>query len=81
MSTSSVLNTLNSQLSSVLDVLRSKDVSLELQKGLHNHEKGALPDAELSSLASRTIDLLHSVEQMLEPGYLVLADHYLGTHP
>jgi hypothetical protein len=24
---------------------------------------------------------LHSVEQMLEPGYLVLADHYLGTHP
>ncbi|KAK8157443.1 O-methyltransferase-domain-containing protein [Phyllosticta citrichinensis] len=39
---------------------------------------GALPDPELTKLANKSIDLLHEIEQMLEPGHLVLADHFLG---
>jgi len=74
----SVLTSLNTQLEDVLHTLKSDPVSQELQKGLHDHAKGALPDPELKSLANKSIDLLHQIEQMLEPGYLVLADHFLG---
>lgn len=50
----------------------------DLQRRLHNREKGMLPDSNVAKLANEAIDLLHSVEQMLEPGHLVLADHFLG---
>ncbi|PSN67010.1 S-adenosyl-L-methionine-dependent methyltransferase [Corynespora cassiicola Philippines] len=75
---STALNSLNTQLEDVLRTLKSEPVNSELQKGLHDHSEGALPDPELSKLASRSIDLLHEIEQMLEPGHLVLADHFLG---
>lgn len=47
---------------------------------LHDHREGKLPDAALSELAAQTIDLLHQVEQLLEPSSLVLADHFLGVY-
>jgi hypothetical protein len=50
----------------------------ELQASLHDHREGKLPDAKLGQLAARTIDLLHQVEQLLEPSSVVLADHFLG---
>ncbi|KAI4641281.1 hypothetical protein J4E93_008160 [Alternaria ventricosa] len=74
----STLTSLNTHLEDVLRTLKSQAVSQELQKGLHDHTKGSLPDPELQRLANKSIDLLHEIEQMLEPGYLVLADHFLG---
>ncbi|KAF7128642.1 hypothetical protein CNMCM5793_003493 [Aspergillus hiratsukae] len=50
----------------------------ELLTSLHDHREGKLPDAKLGQLAARTIDLLHQVEQLLEPSSVVLADHFLG---
>ncbi|KAL4783356.1 hypothetical protein BJX76DRAFT_368480 [Aspergillus varians] len=45
---------------------------------LHDHSEGNLVDAHLGEVAAQTIDLLHRVEQLLEPSSLVLADHFLG---
>ena len=67
----------------LIDALRS---SLKVLKGeakgqviaqLHDHDK--LPDKKLANLASEAIDLLHETEQLLEPGSLTLADHFLGS--
>ncbi|OTB04090.1 hypothetical protein M426DRAFT_321185 [Hypoxylon sp. CI-4A] len=52
------------------------DAKQTLQTTLHNTEK--LPDRKLSLLASETLDLLSEVRQLLEPGHLILADHFLG---
>ncbi|KAL6235268.1 hypothetical protein BDW75DRAFT_230451 [Aspergillus navahoensis] len=50
----------------------------ERLKALHDHSEGKLADANLGEVAASTIDLLHQVEQLLEPSTLVLADHFLG---
>jgi hypothetical protein len=55
-------------------------LNAERLAALHDHREGKLPDAVLSELAAQTIDLLHQVEQLLEPSSLVLADHFLGMH-
>ncbi|KAL1604779.1 hypothetical protein SLS60_004319 [Paraconiothyrium brasiliense] len=47
-----------------------------LEDALHSTEK--LPDAAVSQLASKALDLLSEVQLMLEPGQLVLADHFMG---
>lgn len=73
-----ILQSLNSQLSSVRNQLKGK-LHGELQDLLHNHDKGVLPDSRIANLAAQSIDLLHDVEQMLEPGHLILADHFLGS--
>ncbi|KAI1980661.1 hypothetical protein LOZ53_003091 [Ophidiomyces ophidiicola] len=72
-----LLQSLNSHLVSVRDHLRGK-LHDDLVSRLHNHDEGALPDMDLATIAAESIDLLHSIEQMLEPGQLVLADHFLG---
>lgn len=72
-----VLQSLNRQLGSLRDQLKG-ELQEELQAILHNHDKGALPESRIASVAAQSIDLLHEVEQMLEPGHLVLADHFLG---
>lgn len=73
-----ILQSLNGQLGSVRDQLKGR-LHEELQASLHNHDKGALPDSRIASVAARSIDLLHQTEQILEPGHLVLADHFLGS--
>ncbi|OJD30959.1 o-methyltransferase [Diplodia corticola] len=73
-----LLTSLNSDLEGLLQTLKSEEVNLKLHNSLHDHGEGALPDPKLSKLASKSIDLLHEIEQMLEPGHLVLADHFLG---
>ncbi|PGH15387.1 hypothetical protein AJ80_05571 [Polytolypa hystricis UAMH7299] len=72
-----ILQNLNSHLSSVHEQLKGK-LQGELTSRLHNHDQGKLPEKELEKLATESINLLHSIEQMLEPGHLVLADHFLG---
>ncbi|KAF3396055.1 1-aminocyclopropane-1-carboxylate synthase 6 [Penicillium rolfsii] len=73
----STLETLNGHLASVLDLLRG-GLNKELHSRLHNQEKGVLPDKGLAELSFKTIDLLHSIEQLLEPSQLALADHFFG---
>ncbi|MCJ1380193.1 hypothetical protein MMC17_003296 [Xylographa soralifera] len=62
-------------LQSSLKLLKGKS-NEELVAALHDHNK--LPDKHVASLAREAVDLLHETEQLLEPGPLVLADHFLG---
>jgi hypothetical protein len=69
---------LNDHLEKTFKLLQSPKISKELHAALHNHEPGLLPSVTGTALANRSIDLLHQIEQLLEPGHLVLADHFLG---
>lgn len=51
-------------------------IKSQLISALHDHQK--LPDKKTAGLASQAIDLLYRLQQLLEPGHLVLADHFLG---
>ena len=72
----SVLNVLKLSLKFCLNALKTGDTKEGLQKALHDDQ--SLPDKKSVASASETINLLHEVEQLLEPGHLVLADHFLG---
>ena len=70
---------------SLVLLIDSLHVSLQALKGdLHEeltaalHDDSLLPNKRLANLAANAIDLLHETEQLLEPGPLVLADHFLG---
>lgn len=71
------LTRLIDSLESALGVLKGdKNVYAQLQASLHDYSQ--LPDKHLASLAGKAVDRLHEVERLLEPGPLVLADHFLG---
>ncbi|KAJ9488964.1 hypothetical protein VN97_g4316 [Penicillium thymicola] len=72
------LLSLNSYLEKTVELLKREDIRQQLENSLHNHEPGVLPSANAAALANQSIDLLHQVEQLLEPGHLVLADHFFG---
>jgi len=72
------LTYLNGYLQAVLQRLNGDEVRDQLQAALHNHEEGVLPSPRMTEITTKTIDLLHNIEQILEPGHLVLADHFLG---
>ena len=61
-------------LSSTAQVLRSQ--SEDLLQALHNTEK--LPDQRVHDLAKDALDLLSEVRLALEPGQMILADHFFG---
>jgi hypothetical protein len=69
------LNHLIDSLQSALKLLKG-DLKEQFFAALHDHER--LPDKQITGLANKAIDLLHETEQLLEPGPLVLADHFLG---
>jgi hypothetical protein len=71
-----LLEQLISSLRSSVQLLTADDTQTYLDTTLHNDT--ILPEKKLATMASETIDLLHQVEQLLEPGHLVLADHFLG---
>jgi hypothetical protein len=71
----STLTELVRYLQSTLGILKG-EAREQLEAALHNHE--GLPDKKVSKLASSAVDLLNETEQLLEPGSLVLADHFLG---
>ncbi|KAL4886431.1 S-adenosyl-L-methionine-dependent methyltransferase [Aspergillus karnatakaensis] len=71
------LSILNASLQEAVAQLKGP-LNAERLAALHDHDEGKLPDAALSDLAARTVDLLHEAEQLLEPSSLVLADHFLG---
>ena len=62
-------------LQSTLKILKG-DANAQLLAELHDHDK--LPSRKLAGLASQAVDLLHETKRLLEPGSLVLADHFLG---
>jgi hypothetical protein len=71
----STLTNLIDSLESTLQVLK-QDAQAELKDTLHNHDR--IPDKNIARIASKAVNLLHETEQLLEPGSLVLADHFLG---
>ncbi|KAL3422106.1 o-methyltransferase [Phlyctema vagabunda] len=71
-----VLEQLVFSLKSSLHLLTADKTRAHLDATLHNDAK--LPEKRIAAMASETIDLLHQVEQLLEPAHLVLADHFLG---
>lgn len=74
-----LLSSLNGHLERVVQILKTEEVDQKLHEALHNHDKGALPDLKVSQLADKSIDLLHEIQQTLDPGHLTLADHFLGN--
>lgn len=73
----SILKVLGASLQETISQLTCP-LNNERLAALHDHREGKLADAKLSEVAACTIDLLHQVEQLLEPSSLVLADHFLG---
>lgn len=69
------LTLLNASLKATLYILKGS-ANAELLAALHDHDK--LPDKKMAGLAYQAVDLLHEIEQLLEPGPLVLADHFFG---
>lgn len=74
-----LLSSLNENLERTVKILKTEEAQRKLNEALHNHEKGALPDQDVSKLADISTDLLHEIQQMLNPGHLTLADHFLGS--
>ncbi|KAI0176006.1 S-adenosyl-L-methionine-dependent methyltransferase [Hypoxylon sp. FL1284] len=70
-----IIHDLISQLKATSVHLTGPDGALLLRE-LHNTEN--LPSPMLSGLASEALDLLAELRLLLEPGQLVLADHFMG---
>ena len=73
-----IVNVLKTNVDFCLDVLKTGAVKDELQKALHDDQ--SLPDKKIAAAVSETINLLHEAERLLQPGHLVLADHFLGIY-
>ncbi|RMZ82633.1 hypothetical protein DV738_g1679, partial [Chaetothyriales sp. CBS 135597] len=71
------LMTLKATLTRALAQL-SGPLKTELSQSLHMYGMNQLPHKQLSELAAETVDLLHSIEQLLTPAPLTVADHFLG---
>jgi hypothetical protein len=73
-----ILKNLIDSLKSVNKQLKDDTVKAQLLSTLHSAEK--LPDWKSYKLASEALDLLKETQLILEPGHLILADHFLGTY-
>lgn len=71
----------------LVDLKRTLDAALEKLRGplngrliqtLHAYGPNQLPDKKLSVLAAENLDRLRSIEQLLTPAPLILADYFLG---
>ena len=71
------LSTLIEELKVSLKTLNSDAVRTDLMAALHNTQQ--LPDKKTAGLAAEAVDLLSELDLLLQPGHLVLADHFLGT--
>lgn len=74
---------MDSTLRELIAILQSTSCKLRDHKGpsLHEtlHDTEKLPDAKLHKLSSEALDLLSELRYLLEPGQLVLADHFMGA--
>ncbi|KAL4745015.1 hypothetical protein BDW72DRAFT_208556 [Aspergillus terricola var. indicus] len=64
----------------VLSMLKGRLAEPSLQADINKrlHDPDTLPDKAILPLAARAVNLLHGIEQMLQPSQLILADHFLG---
>ena len=60
-----------------LKTLNSDAVRTDLMAALHDTKQ--LPDKKMAGLAAEAVDLLGELDLLLQPGHLILADHFLGT--
>lgn len=72
------LNTLVQMLTMLKQRLSEPALQAEIDSRLHDPE--TLPDKEIVPLAAKAVNVLHEIEQMLQPAQLILADHFLGIH-
>lgn len=56
--------------------LNDDAVAKELQAVLHDSRQ--LPDKKIAHLAAEAVDILGDIDLLLEPGHVILADHFLG---
>lgn len=68
----------NRHLEATIQQLSDKKLHSGLQNALHYHDESKLPVTSTADLANRSIDLLHQLETLLEPGHLILANHFPG---
>ena len=71
------LSTLIEELKVSLKTLNSDAVGTDLMAALHNTKQ--LPDKKMAGLAAEAVNLVGKLDLLLQPGHLVLADHFLGT--
>lgn len=71
-----VLAGLGTSLEAFHGLLTEPETSSLIQKSLHNDT--GLPDTLVLQASQRIVDLLGSIEHLLEPAALRLADHFLG---
>ena len=76
MAASNALHELIHGLEASLRALNEESVARELKVALHDPEK--LPNRNVAGLAEKAINLLGELDLLLEPGHMVLADHFLG---
>ena len=76
MAAADALSNLIAHLKTSLSVLKDATVAKELLAVLHDPKQ--LPNMRMSGLAAEAIDLLGEIDLLLEPGHMVLADHFLG---
>lgn len=72
------LRTLIQQLRFAQEHLSDTHVSVTINEQLHGTQEEQLPDTQMEGLAAEAINLLHDIQQRLQPGHLVLADHFFG---
>lgn len=70
-----VLENLTSSVTSTLSYLEGP-LAQALRARLHDQD--GLPDERLSQLAANAVNILHTVQRLLEPRSAILADHFLG---
>lgn len=71
---------MDTTLKNLISALQSASDSLDagsVDKVLHDTEH--LPDKNVADLASEALDLLNDLRLRLEPGHLILADHFMGN--
>lgn len=63
--------------------LRAASQGLKAEDGIQSllHDTEQLPNVAVYQLANEALDLISDVRLLLEPGHLVLADHFLGNLP
>ena len=63
--------------------LRATSQHLKADNDFHSllHDTENLPNGAVYQLANEAVELLSEVRLLLEPGHLVLADHFLGNMP
>ena len=76
MAAADALSKLIQDLKVSLKTLNDGSIAKELQDAIHDSKQ--LPDKAMAGLAAEAVDLLGELDLLLEPGHMVLADHFLG---